>query len=150
MVNGHSDFGWCITKYAYAMEPEQTRAAGRVNRPTSTRLPPTSWMTAAHQLGHTPKGTDAPVPRAPPSTPNSDAAPWLANNKPTTRRNADSAGPDNRDDSMSSPLRWIRGTRAARAREKSAPHAWVAMLGKPNLNTNPKKQVKPGGKGIAC
>ena len=67
---------WWTLKYAYAIEPEQISAATRVNRPSATRAPPTSWMSAAHQPGQAPAGTVPPwVPIAPPRTPNREAAP---------------------------------------------------------------------------
>lgn len=62
--SGKSASGWWTLKYAYAMEPEQTRAATRVPRPSTTRLPPTSWMTAAYQPGQVPHGYGAAAHRA--------------------------------------------------------------------------------------
>ncbi|CAM5233335.1 hypothetical protein SALBM311S_00775 [Streptomyces alboniger] len=62
-------------------------AAARVPRPSNTREPPTSSMTAAYQLGQVPASTVAPLPSAPPRTPKSEEAPWQAKSRPTTMRN---------------------------------------------------------------
>ena len=68
---GNSASGWWTLKYAYAIEPEAMNAALRVPRPSSTRAPPTSSITAAYQPGQVPAEVP-PVPVAPPSTPKSE------------------------------------------------------------------------------
>src|SRR5215475_5654912 len=77
LTPGHSDFGVWTVKYAYAIEPEQRMAAGRVRKPIRTSPPATTWIRAAHQPGHSPNLTVAPaIPFAPPKMPNMDAEPW--------------------------------------------------------------------------
>ncbi len=68
------------------MEPEPTSAAVLVPRPNSTRVPPTSWMTAAYHPGQVPAESIGL-----PSTPKSDAMPWQVKSSPTTIRNRLSA-----------------------------------------------------------
>src|SRR5690606_5366548 len=75
LFNGSRAFGWWTTKYAYAIDPEHNRAAGRVPRPTRTRTPHTSWISPAHQFGQAPMGTASPLPRCPPKMPRTVAAP---------------------------------------------------------------------------
>src|SRR5262249_40335732 len=78
---------WCTVKYAYAIAPEHSTAAGLANRPSRTSPPAPNSIKPAHQAGHVPNTT-----LCLPNAPNNFCAPWQTKKNDTMILTTDSAG----------------------------------------------------------